>query len=54
MGYEGRWMVGVGGEFSVGGGMIEIYVLTEEQGMGIEVFDREVDCIGWLHSERER
>ncbi|WP_407690234.1 transcription-repair coupling factor [Salisediminibacterium beveridgei] len=45
MGYTRAQMVSSPGEFSVRGGIIDIYPLTEEHPVRIELFDTEVDSI---------
>lgn len=45
MGYERAGMVSTPGEFSVRGGIIDIYPLTEEFPIRIELFDTEIDSI---------
>ncbi|MGD7010291.1 transcription-repair coupling factor [Metabacillus sp. 84] len=45
IGYERANMVSTPGEFSVRGGIIDIYPLTEENPVRIELFDIEVDSI---------
>jgi transcription-repair coupling factor (superfamily II helicase) len=45
MGYERVSMVSAPGEFSIRGGIIDIYPLTEELPVRIELFDTEVDSI---------
>lgn len=45
MGYERVEMVESKGEFSVRGGIIDVFPLTQENGVRIELFDVEVDSI---------
>ncbi|MEI2401015.1 transcription-repair coupling factor, partial [Paenibacillus phytohabitans] len=45
MGYERVSMVSAPGEYSVRGGILDIYPLTEENPVRIELFDTEVDSI---------
>ncbi|MGP7819511.1 transcription-repair coupling factor [Niallia sp. 01092] len=45
MGYVRNDMVSAPGEFSVRGGIIDIYPLTEENPLRIELFDTEIDSI---------
>lgn len=45
LGYEWVFMVLVLGEFSVCGGIIDIYLLIEELFVWIELFDMEIDFI---------
>lgn len=54
MGYERVDMVTAPGEFSVRGGIIDIFPLTEEQPIRIELFDTEVDSIRYFDSESQR
>lgn len=54
MGYERRSMVEAPGEFSVRGGIIDIYPLTEELPLRIELFDTEIDSIRSFSIEDQR
>jgi len=45
MGYERVSMVNTPGEFSLRGGIIDIYPITEENPVRIELFDEEIDSI---------
>ncbi|MFC7372312.1 transcription-repair coupling factor [Fictibacillus iocasae] len=54
MGYERSAMVQAPGEFSVRGGIIDIYPLTEKQPLRIELFDTEVDSIRYFDEETQR
>lgn len=54
MGYERVDMVTAPGEFSVRGGIIDIYSLTNEEPIRIELFDTEVDSIRLFDSETQR
>ena len=54
MGYERVPMVSAPGEFSVRGGIIDIYPLTEENPIRIELFDTEVDSIRTFSLENQR
>ncbi|MTH55249.1 transcription-repair coupling factor [Bacillus mangrovi] len=45
IGYERAGMVSAPGEFSVRGGIIDLYPLTEEHPVRIELFDVEIDSI---------
>lgn len=54
MGYERVSMVSAPGEFSVRGGIIDIYPLTEEHPIRIELFDTEVDSIRTFSLEDQR
>jgi len=54
MGYERVSMVTTPGEFSVRGGIIDIYPMTEEYPVRIELFDVEVDSIRYFDAETQR
>lgn len=54
MGYERTEMVATPGEFSIRGGIIDIYPLTEEFPVRIELFDTEVDSIRSFSIEDQR
>ncbi|MFD1021148.1 transcription-repair coupling factor [Thalassobacillus hwangdonensis] len=54
MGYERAGMVATPGEFSVRGGIIDIYPLTASYPYRIELFDTEVDSIRTFDSESQR
>lgn len=54
MGYERVSMVSAPGEFSVRGGIVDIYPLTEEYPVRIELFDTEVDSIRTFDLESQR
>lgn len=54
MGYERASMVSTPGEFSVRGGIIDIYPLTEELPIRIELFDMEIDSIRTFVLEDQR
>ncbi|MFX3624202.1 MAG: transcription-repair coupling factor [Ectobacillus sp.] len=45
MGYERKSMVEAPGDFSIRGGILDIYPLTEEMPIRIELFDTEIDSI---------
>lgn len=45
MGYERTPMVSTPGEFSIRGGIIDIYPITEDHPVRIELFDEEIDSI---------
>ncbi|HET7522192.1 MAG TPA: transcription-repair coupling factor [Bacillales bacterium] len=53
-GYERTPMVGSPGEFSVRGGIIDVYPLTEEKPVRIELFDTEIDSIRYFDVESQR
>ncbi|TRM11117.1 transcription-repair coupling factor [Lentibacillus cibarius] len=54
MGYERVSMVRTPGEFSVRGGIIDIYPVTEETPVRIELFDDEIDSIRQFDAETQR
>lgn len=54
MGYTRSDMVASPGEFSVRGGIIDIYPLTENDPVRIELFDTEVDSIRYFSLEDQR
>ncbi|MBM7555131.1 transcription-repair coupling factor [Thalassobacillus pellis] len=54
MGYERSSMVASPGEFSIRGGIMDIYPLTAEFPYRIELFDTEVDSIRTFDSENQR
>src|SRR5690606_8811447 len=54
MGYERVSMVSAPGEYSVRGGILDIYPLTEENPVRIELFDTEVDSIRIFSIEDQR
>ncbi|GKU85015.1 transcription-repair coupling factor [Niallia sp. NCCP-28] len=54
MGYVRNDMVSAPGEFSVRGGIIDIYPLTEEDPLRIELFDTEIDSIRTFSLEDQR
>lgn len=54
MGYARAGMVSAPGEFSLRGGIIDIYPLTEEYPVRIELFDTEIDSIRTFNSEDQR
>ncbi len=54
MGFVRVDMVSSPGEFSVRGGIIDIYPLTEEHPIRIELFDTEVDSIRYFDVETQR
>ena len=54
MGYERTNMVTTPGEFSVRGGIIDIYPVTEAHPIRIELFDDEVDSIRFFDAESQR
>ena len=54
MGYVRAEMVSTPGEFSVRGGIIDIYPLTESNPLRIELFDTEIDSIRYFSLEDQR
>lgn len=54
MGYERAQMVTAPGEFSQRGGIIDIYPLTEEHPVRIELFDVEIDSIRFFDADTQR
>lgn len=47
-------MVAAPGEFSIRGGIIDVYSLTEENPVRIELFDTEVDSIRIFNTDDQR
>lgn len=54
MGYVRQQMVGTTGEFSIRGGIIDIYPLTETNPIRIELFDTEVDSMRFFEVDTQR
>lgn len=54
MGYERATMVTSPGEFSQRGGIIDIYPVTEEHPIRVELFDEEVDSIRYFDANTQR
>jgi len=54
MGYEHASMVTTPGEFSRRGGIIDIYPITEEHPVRVELFDDEIDSIRYFDAETQR
>lgn len=54
IGYEREQMVAKPGEFSVRGGIVDIYPLTEKYPIRIELFDIEVDSLRSFDAESQR
>lgn len=54
MGYERTSMVASPGEVSIRGGIIDLYPLTEENPIRIELFDTEIDSIRYFNIEDQR
>lgn len=54
MGYERQSMVGKPGEFSMRGSIIDIYPLTTEYPVRVELFDVEIDSLRYFEPETQR
>lgn len=54
MGYERSDMITGPGEFSIRGGILDIFPLTESRPLRIELFDTEVDSIRYFDVETQR
>ncbi|WP_424309414.1 transcription-repair coupling factor [Carnobacterium sp.] len=54
MGYIRQQLVGSPGEFSIRGGIIDIYPLTEEHPIRIDLFDVEVDSLRFFNADNQR
>ncbi|MCI1859080.1 MAG: transcription-repair coupling factor [Sporolactobacillus sp.] len=54
MGYEREAMVSGPGQFSIRGGIIDVFPLTEAHPLRIELFDDEVDSVRYFDSETQR
>ena len=54
MGYVRTEMITTPGEFSVRGGIIDMYPLTEQNPLRIELFDTEIDSIRTFSFEDQR
>ncbi|WP_349410710.1 transcription-repair coupling factor [Pseudalkalibacillus sp. SCS-8] len=54
MGYERSDMITAPGEFSIRGGILDVYPLTETKPLRIELFDTEVDSIRYFDVETQR
>ncbi|EUJ28807.1 transcription-repair coupling factor [Listeria floridensis FSL S10-1187] len=54
MGYTMSGMVNTPGEFSVRGGIIDVYPITEEYPIRIELFDTEIDSLRYFDVETQR
>ena len=54
MGYERQTMVGKPGEFSMRGSIIDIYPLTTEYPVRVELFDVEIDSLRYFEPETQR
>jgi len=54
MGYERQTMVGKPGEFSMRGSIVDIYPLTTEYPVRVELFDVEIDSLRYFEPETQR
>ncbi|SFF03534.1 transcription-repair coupling factor [Alteribacillus iranensis] len=54
LGYQRTDMVSAPGEFSIRGGIIDIYSLTEENPVRIDLFDTEIDSLRYFQAEDQR
>jgi transcription-repair coupling factor (superfamily II helicase) len=54
LGYERSEIVSKPGEFSIRGGLLDIYPITESNPIRIEFFDTEIDSIRFFSSEDQR
>ncbi|HLQ83365.1 MAG TPA: transcription-repair coupling factor [Pseudogracilibacillus sp.] len=54
MGYKRVQMVTTPGEFSIRGGIIDIYPMTEKYPVRIELFDDEIDSIRYFNADSQR
>lgn len=54
MGYRREQKVAAPGEFSIRGGIIDVYPLTEENPVRIELFDVEVDSLRFFNADTQR
>lgn len=54
MGYKRAQMVTTPGEFSVRGGIIDVYPMTEKYPIRIELFDDEIDSIRYFNADTQR
>ncbi|MDX8047537.1 transcription-repair coupling factor [Gracilibacillus sp. S3-1-1] len=54
MGYVRQDMASSPGEFSLRGGILDVFPITEEQPLRIELFDDEVDSIRYYDAESQR
>ncbi|MDM5196835.1 transcription-repair coupling factor [Fictibacillus enclensis] len=54
IGYERVSMVSAPGEFSMRGGILDIYSLTERMPIRIELFDTEIDSIRYFEADTQR
>ncbi|MDT2596452.1 transcription-repair coupling factor [Enterococcus dongliensis] len=54
MGYERQTMVGKPGEFSMRGNIVDVYPLTTEYPVRMELFDVEIDSLRYFEPETQR
>lgn len=54
MGYERQAMIGKPGEFSIRGSIVDIYPITSEYPIRIELFDVEIDSMRYFDVETQR
>ncbi|SDO59696.1 transcription-repair coupling factor [Alkalicoccus daliensis] len=54
LGFQRSGMVGAPGEFSLRGGIIDVYPLTDSHPVRIELFDTEIDSIRYFDVESQR
>ncbi|SES22925.1 transcription-repair coupling factor (superfamily II helicase) [Gracilibacillus ureilyticus] len=54
MGYERQEMTSSPGEFSIRGGILDIYPLTADNPLRVELFDDEIDSIRYFDAESQR
>ncbi|GEK90003.1 transcription-repair coupling factor [Alkalibacterium putridalgicola] len=54
MGYRREQKVAAPGEYSIRGGIVDVYPLTEEQPVRMELFDVEVDSLRYFDADTQR
>ncbi|TFJ46124.1 transcription-repair coupling factor [Carnobacterium divergens] len=54
MGYTREHLVGKPGEFSIRGGIVDIYPLTEEHPIRVDLFDTEIDSLRYFEADTQR
>lgn len=54
MGYERQAMVGKPGEFSIRGSIIDVYPLTTDYPVRVELFDDEIDSMRYFEADTQR
>ncbi|MGM0126192.1 transcription-repair coupling factor [Enterococcus sp. AZ194] len=54
MGYERQTMVGKPGEFSIRGSIVDVYPLTTEYPVRVELFDDEIDSMRYFEADTQR